>query len=199
MCRQWHQAGSSLVIRLVSIAYPTMDLLLLAAIVRMAVGAGKREWSFYLLLASVLCLLGTDTYYGFVLIGAYTPGAVLDVGWAAFYILWGAAALHPSMRSLEEPATETETRLTRGRLLLLGGATLMAPGIQFVQYLNHQKFDIPIVVGSSILLFLLVVARMSGLVHKQEQSAGRERALREAGAALVTATNRESIYAAALS
>ena len=39
---------------------------------------------------------------------------------------------------------------------------------------------------------------MSGLVRRQEQSALREKALRNAGAALVTATNRESIYAATL-
>jgi diguanylate cyclase (GGDEF)-like protein/PAS domain S-box-containing protein len=39
---------------------------------------------------------------------------------------------------------------------------------------------------------------MSGLVRKEELSATREKALREAGAALVTATNREGIYGAAL-
>ena len=40
--------------------------------------------------------------------------------------------------------------------------------------------------------------RMSGLVHQQEQSRVREKALRNAGASLVTATNRESIYAATM-
>jgi diguanylate cyclase (GGDEF)-like protein/PAS domain S-box-containing protein len=40
--------------------------------------------------------------------------------------------------------------------------------------------------------------RIAGLVRKQEQSAVRERALRGAGTALVTATNRDGIYAAAL-
>ena len=48
------------------------------------------------------------------------------------------------------------------------------------------------------MLFVLVVLRMSGLVRRQEQSTLREKALRNAGAALVTATNRESIYAATL-
>src|SRR6185436_4991302 len=47
-------------------------------------------------------------------------------------------------------------------------------------------------------LFVLVVLRMSGLVRRQEQSTLREKAMRNAGAALVTATNRESIYSATL-
>jgi len=49
-----------------------------------------------------------------------------------------------------------------------------------------------------VVLFLLVIARMAGLVRTQEQSAARERALREAGLALVTATNREAIHHAAI-
>src|SRR5437763_5220143 len=38
-----HQAGPSLLVRMVSIAYPTMDLLLLAVIVRMALAPGRRD------------------------------------------------------------------------------------------------------------------------------------------------------------
>ena len=56
----------------------------------------------------------------------------------------------------------------------------------------------PVLIGASVMLFVLVVLRMSGLVRRQEQSTLREKALRNAGAALVTATNRESIYAATL-
>jgi diguanylate cyclase (GGDEF)-like protein/PAS domain S-box-containing protein len=39
---------------------------------------------------------------------------------------------------------------------------------------------------------------MAGLIRRQEESAVRERALRQAGQALVTATNKESIHAAAM-
>ena len=53
-------------------------------------------------------------------------------------------------------------------------------------------------IGAAGVLFLLVVMRIAGLVRKQEQSAIRERALRGAGTALVTATNREGIYEATL-
>jgi diguanylate cyclase (GGDEF)-like protein/PAS domain S-box-containing protein len=198
MAPYWHDQHSTLVEKLVSISYPFMDLLLLTVIVRMAVGAGKRERSFYLLLVSVLCLLATDAFYGLVLLGNYPQNGLLEGGWAMFYILWAAAALHPSMQSLSEPAPDQEVRLTRPRLALLAGASLMAPAVIAIQQLLHQPIDVPIVVSASMALFLLVVGRMAGLVHKQEQSVTREKALREAGAALVTATNRESIYTAAL-
>ena len=61
-----------------------------------------------------------------------------------------------------------------------------------------QRTDQLVVIVASIILFLLVIARMSGLVRQQEKSAGRERALREVGVALVTATNREAIHEAAI-
>ena len=48
-----------------------------------------------------------------------TARSCLDVGWISFYLLWGAAALHPSMRELEQPAPDRDPRLTPLRLTLL--------------------------------------------------------------------------------
>ena len=44
--------------------------------------------------------------------GAYDGQVILDVGWISFYLLWGAAALHPSMRGLERPAADRDPKLT---------------------------------------------------------------------------------------
>ena len=88
--------------KLVSIAYPLGDILLLAAAIRLAVDTGKRQPAFYLLAASIVALLVTDFVYGLLTLdGAYDGQVILDVGWISFYLLWGAAALHPSMRALE--------------------------------------------------------------------------------------------------
>jgi diguanylate cyclase (GGDEF)-like protein/PAS domain S-box-containing protein len=54
-----------------------------------------------------------------------------------------------------------------------------------------------VIIAASAVLFGLVVARMAGLVRQQERFMTRERTLSGAGAALVTATTREEIYAAA--
>ena len=42
--------------------------------------------------------------------GAYDHQVILDVGWIAFYLLWGAAALHPSMRELERAGRRPRAR-----------------------------------------------------------------------------------------
>src|SRR4051794_350233 len=85
--------------KLVSVAYPVGDIVLLAGVVRLAVDAGRREPAFFLMSASILALLATDFAYGLVtLAGRYHDQVSLDVGWIVFYLVWGCAALHPSMR-----------------------------------------------------------------------------------------------------
>ena len=185
--------GSSAATTVISVAYPLMDLVLLGVVVRLALGSGRRPVSFFLLVAGGLCLVGTDSVYGWLQLGAgYTPGGLLDGGWIVFYVLWAAAALHPSMGALSVRSQEHENRLTRARLALLAGATLMVPSMQTLLFLG-DTVDLLVVTSSSVILFSLVLVRMSGLVRHQEASARRERALREAGAALVTATNRAEI------
>jgi diguanylate cyclase (GGDEF)-like protein/PAS domain S-box-containing protein len=195
-----HDTESSLLTKMTSMSYPIMDLVLLAVAVRLAVGAGKRAPSFALMMLAILALFATDAIYGWLLLGeGYTPGSgALEVGWIAFYVIFGMAALHPSMRALSERAPDVGPRLTTLRLNLLTGAALMAPGVQAIEAIRGNDVDLPIVLGASMLLFLLAMDRMAGLLHAQEQYANRERALRSAGAALVTATNREGIYASTL-
>ena len=61
-----HDDELSTVAKLVSIAYPVGDILLLAAAIRLAVDTGARRPAFYLLAASIVALLATDFAYGLV-------------------------------------------------------------------------------------------------------------------------------------
>ena len=182
----------------VSIAYPLGDVLLLAAAIRLAVDAGKRAPAFYLLSSSIVCLLATDSAYNLALLkGTYNHSQLIyDLGWISYYVLWGAAALHPSMRVLEEPATDSRPRLTSLRLALLGAACLIAPSIRVFQSLGNP--DVLVLIVASAVLFLLVVIRMAGLVRQEERIVSRERTLRVAGAELVGAAGYEQIYEAAI-
>jgi diguanylate cyclase (GGDEF)-like protein/PAS domain S-box-containing protein len=192
-----HVDELSVVARVVSAAYPVGDILLLAAAIRLAVDAGTRRPAFYLLAASILALLGTDFVYGLLTLeGAYHGQPWLDVGWISFYLLWGAAALHPSMRELERPS-DREPRLSATRLALLTGASLMAPLIALMQTVEGTR-DRAVANVAAVMLFGLVVARMSGLVRQQEGSVQHERILSAAGAALAAATCREDIVRAVL-
>ena len=195
-----HDSASTLLQKLVAMAYPFGDLILLTAVVRLAMGAGKRAPSMYLMGAAALALFLTDTVYTYISVtgAVYDQSGYLEAGWGMFYLLWGAAALHPSMRGVSDKAPEVEPRMSKLRLLLLASASLIAPGVMLIQLSRADAVDMPVLIGASVTLFILVVLRMSGLVRRQEQSALREKALRNAGAALVTATNRESIYAATL-
>ncbi|MET0609024.1 MAG: EAL domain-containing protein, partial [Gaiellaceae bacterium] len=157
-----------------------------------------RAPAFYLLAGSIVCLLATDSAYNLAILkGTYDHSQLIyDLGWMAYYILWGAAALHPSMRVLEEPAVDSRPRLTSLRLALLGAACLIAPAIRFAQSLGNA--DVLVLIVASAVLFLLVVARMAGLVRQEERIVARERTLRVAGAELVGAAGYDQIYEAAI-
>jgi len=181
----------------VSMAYPLGDVLLLAAAIRLAVDAGRRQPAFYLLASSIVCLLVTDSVYNYMLLkGTYQHQVWLDLGWIGYYLLWGAAALHPSMRTLDQPAPNRRVRLTKLRLGLLAIACLIAPAIRIVQ--ADRTAEMLVVTCASMVLFLLVVARMAGLVRQEERVVARERALRQAGLALVGATGLDEIYSATI-
>jgi diguanylate cyclase (GGDEF)-like protein/PAS domain S-box-containing protein len=182
----------------VGAAYPLGDVILLAGLIRLAVDAGRRTPAFWLLVGSIVSLLTTDSAYNLALLkGTYNHQLIYDAGWIFYYLFWGAAALHPSIRSLEQPTEDTRTRLTPLRLTLLGGACLIAPGIRFVQAIHNP--DVLVLIVGSAVLFLLVVARMAGLVRQEARVVSRERALRGAGIELVAAAGNEQVAAAAIS
>ncbi len=194
-----HVTDMTLVQKLVSIAYPSGDIILLAAAIRLAVDGGKREPAFYLLVLSIVTLLVTDFSYGVLTLhNAYHHQLILDVGWIGFYLFWGAAALHPSMRELERPAPDRQRRLTPSRLALLTCAALIAPTIELTNEIGRNDIDLVITIAVSGVLFALVVARMAGLVRQRERHVASERILAATAADIVAATSREQIYQAAL-
>jgi diguanylate cyclase (GGDEF)-like protein/PAS domain S-box-containing protein len=194
-----HDQTLTLLPKVVSVSYPLGDILLLAAGIRLAVDAGKRRPAFYLLIASIVTLLSTDFVYGILTLhNTYDHQLWLDAGWIFFYLLWGAAALHPSMQELSEVEADRQPRLTWLRLVLLAGATLTAPALEIVKVIPTRNWDLLFVVGASAVLFSLVVARMTGLVRQREKAVARERALSAAGGLLVAATEPREILIAAL-
>jgi class 3 adenylate cyclase len=182
----------SLVEKLFSIAYPLGDVLLLAVAARLLLGTGVRTVAYGFLAAAIVCLLVADPLYSFVeLRGTYGGGGALDAGWIVSYMLWGAAALHPSMRVVSEPAPETAPKLTPLRLALLAAAALTSP---LVLAFRPQQAAL----AGSAILFLLVLARLAGIVRRHERAVERESRLREAAATLVAATSDEEIHRAAV-
>ncbi len=178
--------------KLVSIAYPLGDVLLLAVAVRLLLGSGIRVIAYWYLSGALVCLLVADPLYALVeLTGRYGSGSALDAGWILSYMLFGAAALHPSMRDIHEPAVETAPKLTPLRLALLAAAALTSPIVLAF------RPEYTALAGAAV-LFLLVLARLAGIVRRHERAVERESRLREAAATLVGATSDEEIDEAAL-
>jgi diguanylate cyclase (GGDEF)-like protein/PAS domain S-box-containing protein len=183
----------------VSVAYPLGDIILLAAAIRLAVDTGKRQPAFYLLLLSIVTLLVTDFAYGVVTLdNAFTHQLILDVGWISFYLFWGAAALHPTMRALEDPGPDREPRLKPLRLALLTGATLIAPALELDNVVRHNSLDLVTTIVVSGILFGLVVARMARLVRQRERYIARDRTLAAAAADILVASSQGEICEATL-
>jgi diguanylate cyclase (GGDEF)-like protein len=163
--------------RLVSLSYPLADVLLLVMVARLATSPGARTAAYRLLgLALVLLLVADVGYAVLALISSY-EGGLVDAGWLLSYVIWGAAALHPSMRSMSEVAPDRAVRFSHRRLALLATTSLMAPAVLVEQGLRHQPIDVGAIALGSVVLFLLVVLRMSGLVAQVQDQAAQLAAL----------------------
>jgi diguanylate cyclase (GGDEF)-like protein len=175
-----HDHTLALLARVTAIAYPSMDILVLAVVARLAAGSHRREPAFALLLSGAVVMLLTDGAYGWKLLdGGHTTGGILDSGWGIYYVLLGAAALHPSMRQLSTPGPDTEARLTRARLALLACASFTAPLLIVLREAMREQLDIYVLVGSSAAMFALVLARMAGIFRHSEELSRQMVALTE--------------------
>jgi len=149
----------------VAIAYPMLDILLLGVLVRLFLAPGRRVPALQLILLALVVLLLTDFPYAVLALeDGYYTGHILDAGWLISSFLWGAAALHPSMRNVAQPAEIGEAQLSPLRLAMLAGASLMAPAVLVIQAAMGRPIDVPVVATGCVVLFLLVIARLGGLV-----------------------------------
>ena len=164
--------------RAVTAAYPAMDVLLLAGFAGFFVTAAWRTPAFVLLVGGVVALLVSDDVYG-VAPSSYKTGDLTDLGWLLGYILWAAAALHPSMRELSRPRRQSSRpRIHPVRIALLTAALLSAPTVLLIQWAIGSEFDPYAIVIASAVISVLVVARLVGILRALERIRERERSAR---------------------
>jgi diguanylate cyclase (GGDEF)-like protein/PAS domain S-box-containing protein len=179
--------------RMTSVAYPVGDVLLLATVARL-LAAARRTPTVALMAAGAVGLLVSDVLYGLLqLDGSWQVGSAADLGWVLFYIAWGAAALHPSMVVLTQPRPVRDGEVSRRRLVLLTLSSLIAPATLLIEAVRGRITDGPMIAILSAVLFLAVLARLAGVGETHRQAVARERALREAGATLVSATDVDGV------
>lgn len=172
-----HGSSGSHLLRLTSLAYPVMDLMVLFAALRL-IGPGLRLPAMSFLAAGLVFLLFSDFVYGWLQAkGRYGgPGDLLDGTWMAFYLCLGAAALSPSMRVLGEKREPTPVTLAPARIAALTAAALVAPVTAIVERASDKPVHVLAGATASIVLFALVVARLADVARAQQRAqAERER------------------------
>ncbi|HEX4703895.1 MAG TPA: diguanylate cyclase, partial [Pseudonocardiaceae bacterium] len=107
------RADTTVLVKLVSVAYPMMDLAMFAVALRLILGPGRRPASFMLLALNTLAIFTADTMYVMQqLNGTYQTGNFLDGLWLAGNLARGAAALHPTVGRIAERASPDDLRLS---------------------------------------------------------------------------------------
>jgi len=182
--------------RAISIAYPLCDVLILAIVARLFSSLRRTPATVFLVVGAA-GLLVSDVVYGLQQLGgSWQNGTWMDLGWAVFYASWGLAALHPSMAALTEPKIVRESEVSGVRLGILTLSALVAPTVLYVEEVLGTVHDGHVIATLSAVIFLLVLARLAGVVGIHRQAVARERGLREAGAALVVANDAGEVVAA---
>jgi signal transduction histidine kinase len=170
--------GGDLGARIVNGLYPAMDIVLLAGFVGFFVSPAWRTTSFRYLLAAVAALVIGDEIAGGFAGYSYKAGDAVDLTWMLSYVLFAAAALHPSMRELSAPRRIPTLRVSVWRMALLAAALITAPAVLFVQKLRGKPLDIVEVSALAAVISLLVVARLTGILRALEGIRVRERTAR---------------------
>jgi signal transduction histidine kinase len=176
--------GLSLARRLMLLGYPIMDLLLLVVGVRLLMGAGARKPAFYLLAAALAASMIADSVYCMLQVLGSWPATpitrqLIESSCLVSQLLLGAAALHPSMRTLTEPASPPAQPCPRKRLrrlAVLAALSLLAPAVLVIQDLGHDSIDAGAIATAWVVLFLLLVVRMAELLWELDDGTIRLRA-----------------------
>ncbi|GAA0255093.1 GGDEF domain-containing protein [Cryptosporangium japonicum] len=165
-------SGTTLAGSVVAASYPASDLLMLVVAARLLLGAGDRPVALRLLAGYLAALFTADAVYALqVNAGTYQAGGWLDLIWIASSTLLAAAALHPSMRTVDVQAPAAPPLVSSHRLALLAAASVLAPATLVVQHIRDAPLHVYLVATICAALFLLVVARLGHQVDIQRQLA----------------------------
>lgn len=159
-----------------SLGYPLGDLLLVALLARLVLISGRHPPAFTLLVGALVMNLVADiTYLYQTLADNYEPGSPTDIGWLLAYVLFGTAALHPSMREYGKRSTAVlPSRPARQRrLAAMAFAALSAPVLIVLRVLHGDYSEVGVIALGCVAMFVLVLVRLGGLLSEVEFQHGQ--------------------------
>ena len=184
-------SGASREALLVSLGYPVMDVALMAVAARLVVTVHLRHPPFALILVALASLAIADTGYNILLqTDSFKTGLFIDAFWLAFYVGFGAAALHPKAAEPALSLAEGQSKLTGRQLFIMFLATLGVPLIDLIWGAPEDRL---VIIVASALLSLLILIRVFTLMQALER--GQERLRHDAEHDALTGLSNRVLFA----
>jgi diguanylate cyclase (GGDEF)-like protein/PAS domain S-box-containing protein len=153
----------------VSLAYPVMDLMLLAIGVRFVLSAGRWERSTIGFVLGIALVVISDVAYNVqVLAGTYESPSLVDVGWLAAFVLWGSAAIRRSSPALAQPGPRPFGVAVSGRSWILGLIVLVPLAVVTHGYVSSTALDLTPLVIALVITAGLTALRLRILARRSD-------------------------------
>jgi diguanylate cyclase (GGDEF)-like protein len=155
--------------KLVTVAYPMMDIAVLFVVLRGLIFGGARAPAHRLLAGSLFAMLVGDFVYDLLTQhGNYSTGNPVDASWLIAYVLVATAAMHPSAAP-DRASRDARAPTDRRRLPVVAAAGLVPPAILVISEGLGTSVNVAVMAGLSLVLFGLVTLRMSWLFARLEK------------------------------
>ena len=194
------ESGLSPAVRTASILPPIGDLVLLGIIARLLTTSATRNLSIWLLAVGVTICAAADAceaLWRLEAVGWFGTPAGQDLvagGWMGFCLLWGAAALVPSMWENTVPARGQLAGVLPARIALLIAIVLVVPTVALAEHLRgHRAGWQALVIGTSVTV--LIMLRVGLVLADHRRALDNEQSLLAASEALASASSADEVAA----
>jgi diguanylate cyclase (GGDEF)-like protein len=159
--------------QLVATVYPLVDVIVLVLVIRLMAADGVRQPSLWLLMLTMGLMFTIDLIYAmFAETASPALLAMFDLGFMLGYVTLGAAALHPTMRSLGEPQRMITKTIGAARIAGIA-AVVVAPTICAYIIPASSLWNRSVRVALAALLAVTIIRR---IVRSQASQADAEAA-----------------------
>lgn len=158
----------------VTFAYTALASVVVAYLVLLAFSGLYRTRAVQLLGAGFgVTLVGDLLHQAGYVHAVVVPEQAVQTLWVVGHLLWGAAALHPSIRTGERVPPADPSLLSPTRIGLLAASALTLPSIVFVEVVTGVERQPVVVAAFATVLIALVAARFGVLVRRMRHQAER--------------------------
>jgi hypothetical protein len=151
-------AGLSWEQRATSVAFAVGEIVVMLALAQLLAPGLAWNWPVWLVICGAISGLAGSIVFGLLRIaGALFDWRIYEVGWLVGFTLIGAGALYPAVGALRRPADGYRDEPSRGRLIFLMAASIVAP---VLTAFGHHSLQGTVIAVSGTVLTLVVLARL---------------------------------------